>query len=62
MPPPVDRDLRVTSDQLNGLISSDLEGTVAELERTIRGAGLEPNDRAPSTWPAGPAASRSSPA
>ena len=44
VPPPVDRDLRVTSDELNGLISSDLEGTVAELERTIRGAGLEPND------------------
>ena len=46
VPPPVDRDLHVTADELNGLIASDLEGTVSELERTIRGAGLAPGDLA----------------
>ena len=44
VPPPVDRDLHVTADELNGLISADLEGTVTELERTIRRAGLSPSD------------------
>ena len=45
-PPPVDRDLHVTAEELNGLIAADLEGTVTELERTIRGAGLAPGDLA----------------
>ncbi len=46
VPPPVDRDLHVTADELNTLIAPDLEGTVTELERTIRGAGLAPGDLA----------------
>ena len=46
VPPPVDRDLHVTAEELNGLIAADLEGTVTELERTIRGAGLAPGDLA----------------
>ncbi len=46
VPPPVDRDLHVTAEELNGLIAADLEGTVTELERTIRSAGLEPGDLA----------------
>jgi hypothetical protein len=46
VPPPVDRDLHVTADELHGLIAADLEGTVSELERTIREAGLAPGDLA----------------
>ena len=46
VPPPVDRDLHVTADELNALIASDLEGTVTELERTIRSAGLQAGDLA----------------
>ncbi len=46
VPPPVDRDLHVTADELNALIAPELEETVTELERTIRAAGLAPGDLA----------------
>ncbi len=42
VPSPVNRALVLTVDDLNGLISLDVEDSVRELERTIQSAGLEP--------------------
>ncbi len=46
IPVPVDAYLPVAADELARLIRPDLEETVAELERTIASAGLEPADLA----------------
>jgi hypothetical protein len=46
MAPPVDQELIARAETLRELIAPDIEATVAELERTIRSAGLDPTDLA----------------
>ena len=46
VPSPVNRELVLRTDDLNALIRTDVEDSVAELERTIRSAGLEPEQLA----------------
>ena len=40
---PVDAYIQVTAEELQGLITADIESTVTELERTIVAAGLDPS-------------------
>jgi len=42
MPPPIDQELLASAESFRELIIGDVEATVGELERTIRGAGVEP--------------------
>jgi actin-like ATPase involved in cell morphogenesis len=42
VPTPVDAYIHVTADELQTLITDDIDGTVTELERTIIAAGLKP--------------------
>jgi actin-like ATPase involved in cell morphogenesis len=44
VPFPVDRDLKVSASDVNGLIRADIESTVEELGRTIKDAGLSVAD------------------
>jgi actin-like ATPase involved in cell morphogenesis len=44
LPTPIDQDLHFTAEQFQALILQDLEHTVAELKRTIAGAGLQTAD------------------
>ena len=46
VPSPVNRELILRTDDLDGLIRADVEDSVDELERTIRSAGLEPDQLA----------------
>lgn len=46
IPAPIERDLTVTAEQLNGMIRDDIEDSVGELDRTIHSAGLEPSQLA----------------
>ncbi len=46
VPAPVDRDILVNAGQLRELIADDVQATVEELERTIHGAGLKPDQLA----------------
>lgn len=46
IPAPLECDLTVTAEQLNGLIRDDIEDSIAELNRTIHSAGLEPSQLA----------------
>ena len=46
MPPPIDQELLASAEGFRELIIGDVEATVAELEHTIRGAGVEPTQLA----------------
>lgn len=46
LPPPIDQELEANVADFERLIASTLRGTVAELERTILAAGLQPSDMA----------------
>jgi actin-like ATPase involved in cell morphogenesis len=46
MPPPIDQELLATAETFKELIAQDVQSTVAELERTVRAAGLEPHQLA----------------
>lgn len=46
MPPPLNQELQVTAETLRELIVQDIQSTVVELERTVRDAGLDPNQLA----------------
>ncbi len=41
MPPPIDQELVVSAESFRELIAADIQDTVAELERTVRAAGVE---------------------
>jgi Hsp70 protein len=44
MPPPIDAELEASAAELERLLAPTLRGTVAELESTIRAAGLDPSE------------------
>jgi hypothetical protein len=42
MPPPIDQELLATAESFRELIIADVQGTVEELERTVRAANIDP--------------------